>query len=740
MSLDLSLKNLEINIKERENGNSHFYSFAEFEIHVTNRLLLKGGKELPLTPKAVETLLVLVESSGQIVTKDELMQKVWPDTIVEESNLAQYIHALRKALGSMTDGRPFIETLKRRGYRFNGEVVRSCGNGAANGNSANSLVRDASFLPPKAPSPYRAYALLASVIAVGGLAIATLIFLGAPSRPVAVKQPRSASDAVIVPLTNGENTTETTVARDGRFFAYVDFDGDVSRLRLQSLAKPGSTDIIPPFKGRIGELTFSPDSSEIYFVAYGETPFKNQLFRIPVRGGIPTRIIENIDQAVSFSPDGSEIVFVRPLADPQRESIVIAGTDGSNERSVFESPVDTKIASNASWSPDGSSVAFGLITRRFPIACTLVDLELKDGSVTSMSDEQWDSCYRTAWTRDAAGIVFIGTKHGDAFSTRRDQVYFLERVTRSSRLITNDGNWHETHSLGITDDDQLVALPFNRLSQLWMLNANGDIDSAKQVTQGQSDGRGGIVARSDGTVDFLARDGDGFAIFETNENGAERRQIAGGSTMQELRAAPDGDFFVFTEFAGEYSQIFRVDRNGGGRQQLTFDNSQKIDSTVSPDGKFIVYDDTATTGSDAVSTLRRIPSSGGPPEIIFNGVCGVPHFSNSGQMISCTDDDSKFSIISAASREILREFVPENTFISNSGVRWSHDDKYLVYRVVKHATTNLWKQPINGGPAIPLTRFEKGDIYNFNFDPQGSRLYLARGTQIRNAILIKNFR
>ena len=83
MSLDLSLKNPEINIKERENGNSQFYAFADFEIHIANRLLLKGGKELPLTPKAVETLLVLVESSGQIVTKDELMQKVWPDTIVE---------------------------------------------------------------------------------------------------------------------------------------------------------------------------------------------------------------------------------------------------------------------------------------------------------------------------------------------------------------------------------------------------------------------------------------------------------------------------------------------------------------------------------------------------------------------------------------------------------------------------------------------------------------------------------
>src|SRR5262249_46460796 len=73
-------------------------------------------------PKAVETLVALIERRGKIVSKDELLEAVWPNTVVEESNLFLYLSVLRKTLGTQQDGRPYVETLRRRGYRFNGEV------------------------------------------------------------------------------------------------------------------------------------------------------------------------------------------------------------------------------------------------------------------------------------------------------------------------------------------------------------------------------------------------------------------------------------------------------------------------------------------------------------------------------------------------------------------------------------------------------------------------------------------
>lgn len=98
------------------------YEFDDFRIDVAHLMLYRRGAEIPLVPKAVETLLALIERRGKIVSKDELLEAVWPDTVVEESNLFLYLSHLRKTLGTHKDGSPYVETLRRRGYRFNGEV------------------------------------------------------------------------------------------------------------------------------------------------------------------------------------------------------------------------------------------------------------------------------------------------------------------------------------------------------------------------------------------------------------------------------------------------------------------------------------------------------------------------------------------------------------------------------------------------------------------------------------------
>lgn len=95
-----------------------FYEFDRFRIDVSERVLKRDGEIVPLTQKAFEVLLVLVERRGGVVSKEELLEKVWPDTFVEESNLAQNIYTLRKALGQAPNGEGYIATVPRRGYRF----------------------------------------------------------------------------------------------------------------------------------------------------------------------------------------------------------------------------------------------------------------------------------------------------------------------------------------------------------------------------------------------------------------------------------------------------------------------------------------------------------------------------------------------------------------------------------------------------------------------------------------------
>jgi len=102
------------------------YEFGPFRLDTGQKLLLRAGEVVPLTPKAIDTLLALVNRRGEVVEKEDLMRQVWPDTIVEEGGLAKNISLLRKALGDDADESQYIETIPKRGYRFVA-VVRPVG-------------------------------------------------------------------------------------------------------------------------------------------------------------------------------------------------------------------------------------------------------------------------------------------------------------------------------------------------------------------------------------------------------------------------------------------------------------------------------------------------------------------------------------------------------------------------------------------------------------------------------------
>ncbi len=96
----------------------HFYAFGPFRFDSEKRVLVRDGTPVPLSPKAAEILVVLVEQAGHLVDKDALINRVWPDAFVEEGNLNKNIFFLRKALGTREDGQEYIETVPKRGYRF----------------------------------------------------------------------------------------------------------------------------------------------------------------------------------------------------------------------------------------------------------------------------------------------------------------------------------------------------------------------------------------------------------------------------------------------------------------------------------------------------------------------------------------------------------------------------------------------------------------------------------------------
>ena len=102
---------------------SESYSFGPFQLHPSEQLLLRGDTCIPIAPKVFEVLIALVENHGHLVTRETLMQRVWPDSFVEETNLTVNISLLRKLFGELPDGRPYIATVPKRGYRFDAPVT-----------------------------------------------------------------------------------------------------------------------------------------------------------------------------------------------------------------------------------------------------------------------------------------------------------------------------------------------------------------------------------------------------------------------------------------------------------------------------------------------------------------------------------------------------------------------------------------------------------------------------------------
>ncbi|HEV8383537.1 MAG TPA: winged helix-turn-helix domain-containing protein, partial [Candidatus Acidoferrales bacterium] len=184
----------------------HFYEFGPFRLDPAEGLLQREGHAIPLPPKVFETLCVLVENSGHLLDKAELMQRIWPNTFVEEANLAQNVFSLRKALGEREGELEYIETVAKRGYRFVAEVRRvECD---SHGPSAVTREMAAEHAPVRRAQ--RAFVGIGLAIVLSGVGLAAWQWL----RPRATPPARKIMLAVL-PFENLSGDAEQEYLSDG---------------------------------------------------------------------------------------------------------------------------------------------------------------------------------------------------------------------------------------------------------------------------------------------------------------------------------------------------------------------------------------------------------------------------------------------------------------------------------------------------------------------------------------------
>src|SRR6266700_6389857 len=150
------------------------YEFGNFRCDPREHLLLCDGQPVSLSPKSFEILVVLIQNQGRLLTKDELMQQVWPDSFVEEANLTVNISALRKVLGGTPGGQQYIETVPKRGYRFVAPVTEHRNDSKPGPSALTSAVEQEDSLLGLAPAPtasarFRRWWLAAALLLVAVL-------------------------------------------------------------------------------------------------------------------------------------------------------------------------------------------------------------------------------------------------------------------------------------------------------------------------------------------------------------------------------------------------------------------------------------------------------------------------------------------------------------------------------------------------------------------------------------------
>jgi DNA-binding winged helix-turn-helix (wHTH) protein/Flp pilus assembly protein TadD len=229
------------------------YEFGPFRLDSERELLFREGEPVPIAPKAIQILLVLIHRNKQLVTKDELMKAVWPDTFVEEGNLSRNIFLLRKALGEGPQDHRCIVTVARRGYRF-AQDVRMVLDGEVSGVSASNSKVNAQ--PEKAPPwPWIAAATLLLIAGAAG----TLVLL--PQRAASIGE---AGTVVLADFTNStgdpifDGTLRQGLAVQLEQSPYLSLVADErAQQTLRLMLKPASTHLTPEIAEQVCKRTNS---------------------------------------------------------------------------------------------------------------------------------------------------------------------------------------------------------------------------------------------------------------------------------------------------------------------------------------------------------------------------------------------------------------------------------------------------------------------------------------------------
>lgn len=759
----------------------HLYDFGPFRLDANERILLLAHKHVPLQPKVFETLLVLVERHGHIVEKDELMRLIWPDSFVEEINLAKNISILRKVLANADAEHEYIETIPKRGYRFAAEVRKSPSDAVdsvpplrvsppetaatadlaktlsaysspdplmANQTAAATNLSETSVVTRNLATPKQTlfrWLPLASFVFIPGLLVAGYwLFQGGWKNAISTFQ----SMQIKLLPTIGQ-TRAVAISPDGQFIAYTklepSYQNSVWIRPIETTAE--GLQLVPPVRDTLRGLSFTPDGTSLYYSLL-ESRFNRSLWRVPAVGGPPQKLASlGHSSPVGLSPNGEQLAFVRENSIEGLWSLIVAKADGSAERVIAtrHAPEYFSIDEAPSWSPDGKSIACVLGNLRNGVCFSALSVAVSDGAEQTLTGEDWSWLRQVAWLTNGQGWVLAGRLTAEPTN---NQLWLLTAKGGTPRRITNDlSNYGGNFSL-TADNNSLIAVREEYEASLWVI-PNNDAARAHQLTFGnqRTDGMGGLSWSPDGRIVFSSQTGGQKNLWIVNADGTQLRQLTANLGENYCPSvSPDGRYIVFVSTRYGNQRLWRIELEGNNPTQLT-NGLLDHDPQCTPDGKSVIF----TAEQRGKRTLWQIPLEGGDARPLADRYFENPVLSPDGQWLACTTRDETdprqrlVAIVHAQTGQVQRLLDTNFPFLLSAGLgdwpswQFTPDSKALAGIYFKKDRSNVWSLPLNGNSPAQLTNFKEGFLGAFAWSRDGQQLACARGTAMLSSTIIRGF-
>ncbi len=697
------------------------FEFGEFVLDAREKVLLRQGKSLPITPKVFELLLVLIENHGHLVEKSFLMEKVWPDSFVEESNLTFSIRQLRKILGDDIQHPRFIETVPKRGYRFIASTKSGTVNGFDENGSLTPLVKETR------PEGWRSRPILFSIAAVLlGVALMSAGFFIWQNGNANAEVSSFEDDKVLEfeNVTSSDRPMTAAISPDGKYIAYSRMANGLQSLWLKHLSSGVNAQIVEPEDGVIYlGIEFSPDNDYIYFMRRTKDG-PTHLDCVSILGGTPkTNILTDIDGAFSISPDNRLISFRR--YEPQKRYLLVSDIDGNNERRISET---TKTFTDNVFSPDGKTIAFASgqsDTGERDFGVYLIDVESSD--VKPATEFRWVHVRSIAWLPDQSSLLITAALKGAGPS----QLWRISLQDGGVEKIVNSEASYSTISAS-ADMSKILLTQVARTSNLYMAQSFTP-DNIRPLAEASD----GLAWMRDGSLVYSPPSGN-RDLWQLSPDKKNQKQLTVEDSIDfDPTVSPDGRYIVFvSDRAGKYN-LWRI--NTDGSQAVALTNGQgEQKPAFTADGAFVVY------SSMKDVSLWKVPIEGGEPKQVSH---------KRAYNISVSPDGSKFAhfakvgdklkmlIKSLENGESLHEFDTPAGYFTGSEIVWSRNGDFLFFVAEDdNSVGNIWRQSIESSSPEMLTHYTSEEIFSFDFSPDGTELALIRGTWNHDAVLLKGFR